>query len=70
MCIRDSSKDYSMDMVVYNLTLDQYMTHPGIDLEAPSGSSVKAIADGTITDIYEDDAYGTTIEISLSLIHI
>lgn len=58
------SKDYSMDMVVYNLTLDQYMTHPGIDLEAPSGSSVKAIADGTITDIYEDDAYGTTIEIS------
>lgn len=58
------SKKYSMDMVIYNLTLDQYMTHPGMDLTAPSGSGVKAIADGTITDIYEDDAYGTTIEIS------
>ncbi len=58
------AKKYSMDMVIYNLTLDQYMTHPGIDLAAPSGSGVKAVADGTITDIYEDDAYGTTIEIS------
>lgn len=58
------SKHYSMDMVVYNLTLDQYMTHPGIDLTAPAGSGVKAVSDGTITDIYEDDAYGTTIEIT------
>lgn len=57
-------KDYSMDMVVYNLTLDQYMTHPGIDFEAPVGSGVKAAADGTITNIYTDDAYGITIEIT------
>ena len=57
-------KDYSMDMVIYNKTLDQYMTHPGMDIEAPSGSSVNAIADGTITAVYEDDAYGTTIEIT------
>jgi len=51
-------------MVIYNKTLDQYMTHPGIDLEAPSGSSVNAIADGTVTAVYEDDAYGTAIEIT------
>jgi len=57
-------KDYSMDMVVYNKTLDQYMTHPGIDLEAPSGSGVYAVAAGTVTAVYEDDAYGTTIEIT------
>ena len=37
------SKEYSMDMVIYNLTLDQYMTHPGLDFEAPQGSGVKAI---------------------------
>lgn len=55
---------YSMDMIIYNKTLDQYMTHPGIDLEAPAGSSVNAIADGTVTDVYEDSAYGTTIEIT------
>ncbi len=58
------SKKYSMDMVIYNLTLDQYMTHPGIDFEAPTGSGVKAVADGTITDVYNDDAYGITIEIT------
>lgn len=58
------SKEYSMDMVIYNLTLDQYMTHPGIDFEAPAGSGVKAVADGTVTDIYNDDAYGITIEIT------
>ncbi|MBR3785717.1 MAG: M23 family metallopeptidase [Firmicutes bacterium] len=57
-------KAYSMDMVIYNQTLDQYMTHPGIDLEAPSGSGVNAIADGTVTAVYEDDAYGITIEIT------
>lgn len=58
------SKKYSMDMVIYNKTLDQYMTHPGMDLEAPIGSGVNAIADGTVTDVYEDDAYGTAIEIT------
>lgn len=58
------TKDYSMDMVVYNLTLDQYMTHPGMDLKAPAGASVKAVADGTITKVYADDAYGITIEIA------
>ena len=58
------AKDYSMDMVIYNKTLDQYMTHPGIDLEAPSGSGVNAIADGTVTAVCDDDAYGTTIEVT------
>ena len=57
-------KEYSMDMVIYNKTLDQYMTHPGMDFKAPSGSGVNSIAEGTVTDVYEDDAYGTTIEIT------
>lgn len=64
MTIATVSKEYSMDMVIYNMTLDQYMTHPGIDIEAPMNSGVKAIADGTITNIYQDDAYGTAIEIT------
>lgn len=60
----EMSKAYSMSMVVYNLTLDQYMTHPGMDFAAPSGSGVKAVAAGTVTDVFTDDAYGITIEIT------
>ena len=59
------SKKYAMDNLLYNETLDQYMTHPGIDLEAPSKSGVNAIGDGTITQIYQDDAYGMTVELQL-----
>ena len=58
------SKKYSMDMVVYSKTLDQFMTHSGIDIEAARDSKVKAIASGTITDVYTDDGYGLTIEIT------
>ena len=64
MEIATLAKDYSMDMVIYNSTLDQYMTHPGVDIEGPMNSGVKAIADGTVTEVYEDDAYGITIEIT------
>lgn len=57
------SKDYTMNDVVFNATLDQYMTHPGIDLEAPEGSGVNAVCSGTITKIAQDDYYGMTIEL-------
>lgn len=57
------SKDYSMNDVIYNATLDQYMAHPGIDLEAPAGSGVNAVCGGTITKISQDDCYGMTIEL-------
>lgn len=57
------AKDYTMDDVVFNTTLDQYMTHPGIDLEAPEGSGVNAVCSGTITKISQDDYYGMTVEL-------
>lgn len=57
------SKEYSMDMVIYNQTLDQYMVHPGVDLESKD-KNVMAVADGIISDMYTDDAYGITIEIT------
>lgn len=57
---------YSMNKLIYSVTLDQYMTHCGIDIEAPEDSQVLAIAQGTVTSIYEDDRYGTSIEITHS----
>ncbi len=55
---------YSMDMPIYSKTLDQYMTHPGVDLAAPLSTKVKAIAGGTVTKVSEDDRYGMTVEIN------
>lgn len=56
--------DYSMDMPVYWKTLDQYMTHSGVDISAPKGTSVSACAAGTVTRIEEDDKLGIIVEIN------
>ena len=55
---------YSMDSLVYSKTLDQYMTHPGVDISAASSTEVLAIADGTVSKVYNDDRYGVTVHIT------
>ncbi len=60
------TNEYAMDHLIYSVTLDQYMTHCGIDIEAPEDSQVLAIADGTVTAVYDDDRYGKSIEITHS----
>ena len=52
---------YSMDGLVYSKTLDQYMTHPGIDISAELSTEVRSIADGTVTKVCNDDRYGVTV---------
>ena len=54
---------FSINALVYSVTLDQYMTHSGVDIEAPADSQVLAIADGTVTAVYTDDRYGNSVEI-------
>lgn len=58
------TKEYSMDKLVYSVTLDQYMTHSGIDIQAPEDTQVLSIAEGTVTAVYEDDRHGISVEIS------
>ena len=58
------SKEYSVDIPIYSLTLDQYIVHSGIDIQAPPDTQVVAAAAGTITKVYNDDKLGITIEIS------
>lgn len=55
---------YSMDMPVYWETLDQYMTHGGVDLAASAGTEVKSCAAGTVTRVDEDDRFGVVVEIN------
>ena len=58
------TNEYSMDSLIYSVTLDQYMTHCGIDIEAPEDTQVVAAADGTVTAVYEDGRFGTSVEIT------
>ncbi len=57
------STPFAMDNLVYSVTLDQYMTHSGVDIEAPADTQVLAIGSGTVSAIYVDDRYGNTVEI-------
>lgn len=53
--------DYAVDELVYSRTLREYCTHPGIDIECPIGSEVKAAMAGTIESIEEDPLMGIVI---------
>jgi len=56
--------EFAMDHLVYSVTLDQYMVHSGIDIEAPADSQVLSIASGTVTAVYRDDRYGNSVEVT------
>ncbi|GAB1476147.1 M23 family metallopeptidase [Bacillota bacterium] len=58
------AKGYSGNELIYSKTLDQYVVHSGIDIEAPLDAPVTAVKGGTVTKVYNDDKLGITIEIS------
>jgi murein DD-endopeptidase MepM/ murein hydrolase activator NlpD len=58
------TKLFSNDVPIYSQTLDEFVIHTGVDIQAPADTQVKAAADGTITKVYNDDKLGITIEIS------
>ena len=41
-----------------------WRTHAGMDLAAPEGSEVCAVADGTVLSVFDDDMLGRTVTIS------
>ena len=56
-------KDYTMDMPVYSVTMEDYRVHNGMDLSASVGDPVYAFTDGTVSKIYADPMMGQTVEI-------
>ena len=52
---------YSMTALVYNRTMRDWRTHDGVDLAAELGAQVKAAGAGIVSEVYEDDMYGTTV---------
>lgn len=57
-------KDYAMDTLSYSKTLEEWTTHPGIDIKADKTTIVTASESGTVESIKNDPRYGLTITIS------
>lgn len=59
-------KDFSNKELQYNSTLKQWEIHKAIDIASDTSSNVYAIADGTVTNVYNNYLEGGVIEITHS----
>lgn len=57
----DVIREFAKDNLVYSETLQEWVTHLGIDIKANKTTVIKASADGTIRSIKNDPRYGLTI---------
>ncbi len=54
---------FSINSLIYSETLNQWMTHSGVDIAAPKGTEVRSIAGGIVENVYYDDMMGMTVVI-------
>ena len=54
-------RGFTVEALAYDETMSDWRTHDGIDIEAKYGTVVSAMASGTVTKVYYDDLYGTTV---------
>lgn len=55
--------DFSDTVLVFSPTMEDYRTHTAIDLTAPLGTEVMAVADGVVKNIWHDPFMGTCVSI-------
>ena len=59
-------RHFSLEVLSPDPTMGDWRTHDGIDIAAQTGSRVLAMADGTVTQVYDDGMMGTTVLIEHS----
>ncbi len=55
---------HSLKVPVFSATMNDYRTHTGVDLESGIGGEVRAVADGTVEEVWEDPMMGWSLRIS------
>ncbi len=56
-------KGFSGEVPVFSYTMNDYRTHGGVDFICVEGTTVKAAADGTVCELYDDPMMGVTVAI-------
>lgn len=59
----DITTEFATDTLIYSSTLQEWVTHNGIDIKADKATIVKAAAEGTVKSIKNDPRYGITVVI-------
>ena len=54
-------RTHSTDKLAYDVTMRDWRTHEGIDIEAAIGSTVSASHAGSVESVVDDDFYGTVV---------
>lgn len=57
-------REYSADALVFSPTMQDWRTHSGIDVAAPVGTAVRAMAAGEVLSVREDEMLGWVVEIA------
>ncbi len=55
---------HSLEVLRYDVTMRDWRTHAGIDIEAPLGTTVTAAHAGTVESVRKDDLLGTVVTVS------
>lgn len=55
------SVEFAKDTLIYSNTLEEWITHMGVDIKAEKATVVKASAEGTVKSIKNDPRYGITV---------
>ena len=59
-------RPFAGETLIYDETMGDWRTHPGVDYAAENGTRVYAISDGTVADVTRDELYGTQLHLTLA----